>query len=104
MKLKDKGWKFKLGLVLIGLSLIFFALLIVIPLLDIERGIKIKLTTVSFILAEVLFYTGGFFLGKELFNKYKSYFNPKNWLKKKAEIKIINENTSKIGSDDLMRS
>ena len=78
---KNKNWKFKLGLLLVLMSLIFFALLVVIPMLNIERDKKIWFTTFSFITAEVLFYTGGFLLGKEMFNKYKSYFNPKNWFK-----------------------
>jgi hypothetical protein len=63
------------------ISLIFFALLVIIPILDIERNKKIWFTTFSFITAEVLFYTGGFLLGKEMFNKYKSRLNPKNWFK-----------------------
>lgn len=78
---KNKNWKFKLGLLLVLMSLIFFALLVVIPILNIERDKKIWFTTFSFITAEVLFYTGGFLLGKEMFNKYKSYLNPKNWFK-----------------------
>ncbi len=63
-------------------SLIFFALLVIIPLLDIAGDKKIWFTTFSFITAEVLFYTGGFLLGKEMFSKYKSYLNPKNWFNK----------------------
>jgi hypothetical protein len=81
LKWKNKNWKFKLGLLLVLMSLIFFALLAVIPMLDIERDKKIWFTTFSFIAAEVLFYTGGFLLGKEMFDKYKSYLNPKNWFK-----------------------
>jgi len=30
----------------------------------------------------VTFYSGGFFLGKELFMKYKDELNAKNWFKK----------------------
>jgi hypothetical protein len=78
---KNKNWKFKLGLLMILSSLIFFALLVIIPVLDIETDKKIWLTTFSFITAEILFYTGGFLLGKEIFSKYKSYLNPKNWFK-----------------------
>jgi hypothetical protein len=100
MNLKGKSWKFKLGLILIGISLIFFILLIVIPLLEIERAIKLTLSTISFVLAEVLFYTGGFLLGKEMFNKYKSYFNPRNWFKKKPAIAVVEE---KINENDIKR-
>ena len=66
------------------MSLIFFALLVIIPMLNINRDEKIWFTTFSFITAEVLFYTGGFLLGKEMFSKYKSYLNPKNWFKKEG--------------------
>lgn len=78
---KNKNWKFKLGLLMVLISLIFFALLVVIPMLDIDKEKKIWFTTFSFITAEFLFYTGGFLLGKEIFSKYKSYLNPKNWVK-----------------------
>ena len=85
INLKEKSIKFKLGLILIGLSTVLFLFLITIPFISMESAIKIKLSTILFISAEVLFYTGGFLLGKEVFNKYKSYFNPKNWFKKKLE-------------------
>jgi len=85
MKWKERNWQFKLGIILILSSLVFFALLAIIPWLDIEKSLKIKLTTASFIIAEVLFYSGGFFVGKEMFRKYKSYMNPKNWFRKKAD-------------------
>ena len=78
---KNKNRKFKLGLIMVLLSLIFFSLLVIIPMLSIEKKSKIWFTTFSFITAEALFYTGGFLLGKEMFNKYKSYLNPKNWFK-----------------------
>ncbi len=54
---KKKNRKFKLGLLMVLSSLIFFALLLVIPLLDMEKRAKIWFTTISFITAEVLFYT-----------------------------------------------
>ena len=78
---KNKNWKVKLGLLMVLMSLIFFASLVLIPMLNIKREEKIWFTTLSFVTAEVLFYTGGFLLGKEMFNKYKSYLNPKKWVK-----------------------
>jgi len=71
MKWKDKSMKFKSGVILIGFSLIFFVLLLIIPFIDMERKLKITLTTITFVLAEGLFYLGGFLLGKEIINKYK---------------------------------
>ena len=79
---KNKEWKFKLGLLMVLLSLIFFALLLIIPMLSIDKKDKILFTSISFITAEVFFYTGGVLLGKEIFSKYKSYLNPKNWRKR----------------------
>ena len=78
-----KNWKIKLGLVLVIVSVFLFLFLFSIPFLNFETEFKVKLSTVIFILAEVLFWSGGLLLGKELFTKYKSYLNPKNWLKKK---------------------
>ena len=77
------------------LSLPFFALLVIIPLLEINNPDKIKYTTISFVIAEILFYSGGFLLGKEIFSKYKSYFNPKNWFKKKSKTEIAENNIEK---------
>ena len=83
--MKSWSWKMKLGAILVIVSIIGFLGLVIIPFLDIETALKTRIATITFIAAEVLFYTGGFFLGKELFSKYKSYFNPKNWFKSKKE-------------------
>ena len=53
--------------------------------MELEAKTKITLSTISLIIGEVLFWGGGILVGKELFMKYKSYFNPKNWFKKKQE-------------------
>ena len=83
--LRKYNWKFKLGLVIIVLSVLLFLFLPVIPFLNFNKKTKVTISTVVFIIAEITFYTGGFLLGKELFSKYKSYLNPKNWFKKKKE-------------------
>lgn len=86
---KKYNLKTRIGIILILISIVFFLFLPVIPLLDIEGGLKVTLGTIFFILAEVLFYSGGFLVGKELFSKYKKYMNPKNWFaKKKVEEEI----------------
>ena len=83
--MKNKNWKFKVGLVLIILSAPVFLSLLLIPFLDIDAKAKITLTTIIIVIGEILFWSGGLLLGKELFTKYKSYFNPKNWFKKNKE-------------------
>lgn len=80
-----KNWQVKLGIGLILLSGVAFGIMLSIPFINIEKSTKVIATTSAFIAMEVLFYAGGFFVGKELFKKYKSYLNPKNWFKKKKE-------------------
>ena len=81
----QKTWKFKLGLVLIILSTILFVSLLFIPFLNIDNKTIISITTIIIVFGEVFFWTGGLLVGKELFTKYKSFLNPKNWFKKKNE-------------------
>jgi len=80
-----KTIKFKIGLVLLGISIVAFLLLPVIPFLDIEKGMKYAVSTGLFIFAEITFWVGGILMGKELFDKYKSLLNPKNWKKTNTE-------------------
>jgi hypothetical protein len=81
----NKKWKIKLGAILMIVSVPAFFAIPLIPFLDIEGKVKITLSTVSLVVGEVLFWSGGLLVGKELYSKYKSYFNPKNWFKKKIE-------------------
>jgi hypothetical protein len=74
-----KTLKFKIGLILIIVSIIPFLSIPVVPFLNISGGAKITASTVLLIVGEILFWSGGLLLGKELLDKYKSYLNPKNW-------------------------
>jgi hypothetical protein len=87
-----KNWKFKLGLLLVILSILLFASLLIIPFLKIDNKYKISVTTIIIILGEITFWTGGFLLGKEIFSKYKAYLNPKNWFNKNKEENRHNAN------------
>jgi len=62
---------------------VLFLCIPVVPFLNIDSKTKITISTILFILGEVTFWGGGLLVGKELFTKYKSYMNPKNWFKKK---------------------
>jgi len=80
----QKNWKFKTGIFLIILSTILFTSLLAIPFLDVSGKTKITISTIAIVSGEITFWTGGILLGKELFSKYKAYFNPTNWFKKKT--------------------
>jgi len=81
--MKKYNWKIKTGVGLIIISIPLFLFLPAIPFLNIESAAKIKFSTVIFVVAEITFWVGGLLVGKELFTKYKTYFNPKTWFKKK---------------------
>lgn len=87
MGIMKKSWQFKLGIILIITCIPFFLIIPLIPFLDLAVKVKITLSTVSLVIGEVLFWSGGLLVGKELFTKYKSYMNPKNWFKKKKKEK-----------------
>ena len=80
--MKKRNWKIRVGLFLIIFCIPFFLFIPAIPFLDMEAKSKMILSTISLVIGEILFWGGGILLGKELFIKYKSYFNPKNWFKK----------------------
>jgi hypothetical protein len=79
----QKNWKFKAGIILIGLSAVFFGALLGVPFLDAGSRQKITISTVLVVLGEISFWSGGILLGKELFTKYKALMNPVNWFRKK---------------------
>lgn len=83
--MEKNNWKLRLGIFLIILSVILFLSLPVVPFLAIDNKTKVSASTIIFVLAEVTFWSGGLLVGKELFSKYKSYLNPKNWFRKKKE-------------------
>lgn len=85
MTKKKKNWQIRLGIILMIVSIPLFLLVFTLPFLDMEVKTKVTLTTVTLIIAEVIFWGGGLLVGKELFTKYKSYFNPKNWFGNKKE-------------------
>lgn len=83
MKAK-RNWQLKLGIILIIACIPFFLAIPVVPFLNLENKTKLIISTTLLIIGEVLFWAGGLLVGKELFTKYKSYFNPKNWFKKSS--------------------
>ncbi len=80
--MNKKNWLIRLGIFLIIFCIPFFLFLAIIPFLEMEVKTKITISTISLIIGEIAFWLGGILVGKELFVKYKSLFNPKNWFKK----------------------
>lgn len=80
---KGKNWQIKLGIFLMVFSGVFFAGTLIIPLFDLPTKTKVIASTTSFILMEVVFWSGGLLVGKELFTKYKQKLDPRSWFKKK---------------------
>jgi hypothetical protein len=80
---KSKNWQIKLGIFLMIFSGVFFAATFIIPLFDLPAKTKIIASTTSLILMELVFWSGGLLVGKELFTKYKNNLYPKNWGRKK---------------------
>lgn len=72
------------------LSGLVFSVLLIIPFLEIDGKTKITMTTIVIVIGEIVFWSGGLLVGKEVFSKYKSYLNPKNWFKKKLEKSELN--------------
>ncbi|MCF6356820.1 MAG: transporter suffix domain-containing protein [Draconibacterium sp.] len=80
---QKKNFQIKLGIFLMIFSGVFFAATFIIPMFDLPTKTKVIASTTSLILMEVVFWSGGLLVGKELFTKYKNQLNPKNWFKKK---------------------
>jgi hypothetical protein len=69
----------KIGVLLFILSFVFYALILMIPLLSVSLQMKTILTSILIVAGEISFWTGGLILGKEVVRKYRRYFNPRNW-------------------------
>lgn len=69
----------KIGLAIIGLSLVLWIVLPIVPFLPLTTRRKAAVALVIFILAEVTFYLGAFLAGKAVLLRFKAWFNPKRW-------------------------
>lgn len=75
----------KMGIGLICLSCVLYAGLLGVPFLHLATKEKAVITSTLVIGGEGLFWIGALFVGKELARKYRYYFNPLNWFRKKAK-------------------
>ncbi len=83
--MKKKNWRLRAGIAILILSFSMTPMILLTPFLPVVAKTKIVLTTTWIIIGNITFYGGGFLVGKDLFSKYKSFLNPKNWFKKKSE-------------------
>lgn len=78
-----KNLKIKIGIILISISVIMFLILFSVPLVHMQTKLKITFSTVLIILGELCFWVGTLLIGKEVWNKYKTYIKSGEWLRKK---------------------
>jgi hypothetical protein len=81
-KLTRKNRRIKLGIFLMIFSGVFFAATLIFPLTQLPVKTKVIASTTSLILMEIVFWSGGLLVGKELFTRYKRKLNPVTWFKK----------------------
>lgn len=66
----------RLGLMILAISMVFWASLLAVPLLPLTTGKKAVVGGVIFVLAEVTFWGGAILAGKETVQKYQDRLNP----------------------------
>ena len=73
-----------IAFILIVVSCILFGLIFVVPFLPLttlQKGISV---TILVICMEITWWTGVALIGKQLFTKYRKYFNPSTWWKNRS--------------------
>lgn len=83
--MNKKNFRIKLGIFLMVFSGVFFAITLAVPLLDLPAKTKVIAASASFIMMEIVFWSGGLLVGKELFVKYKKQMNPITWFRRKKQ-------------------
>jgi len=81
-----KRWKFKLGIILLSVSVAIFLMLFALPFVPLDTKAKIVLTTVFMISGEVMFWVGTILIGKDVYRKFMVKLKSGDWLEKKKEI------------------
>jgi uncharacterized membrane protein YGL010W len=77
-----KNIRIKIGIILIVISVVMFLILFSMPFLTIGTKLKITLSTLLIVFGEIFFWVGTILIGKEVWNKYKSYIKSGEWLKR----------------------
>jgi len=80
-----KKLKFRLGIILISVSVAFFLIIFTIPFIPMNLKVKVALTTTLVIVGEVSFWVGTLLIGKEVYKKFMANLKSGEWLEKKKE-------------------
>jgi len=80
-----KKLKFRLGIILISVSVAFFLIIFAIPFIPMNLKVKVALTTTLVIVGEVSFWVGTLLIGKEVYQKFMAKLKSGEWLEKKKE-------------------
>ena len=77
--------KFKLGIILISVSVLFFLILFALPFVSMVTKVKIALSTTLIVVGEVSFWVGTLLIGKDVYLKFKAQLKSGEWLEKKKK-------------------
>ena len=86
-----KKLKFRLGIVLISVSVAFFLIIFAMPFISMNLKVKVALTTTLVVVGEVSFWVGTLLIGKEVYKKFMTKLKSGEWLEKKKEDADKNE-------------
>ena len=75
--------RFRLGIVLISISVVVFLTLFALPFVSMDAKLKITLGTIFSVIGEVLFWLGTILIGKEVYKKFMAMLKSGQWLKRK---------------------
>ena len=78
-----RPWVKKTGIFLVILSFVLYGGLLLVPFIPYGAGAKAAVTSAIIVSGEASFWLGAIILGKEVVTKYRKYFNPANWFKKR---------------------
>ena len=80
-----KKLKFRLGIILISVSVTFFLIIFALPFIPMNLKVKVALTTTLIIVGEVSFWVGTLLIGKEVYKKFMAKLKSGEWLEKKKD-------------------
>ncbi len=76
-----RAWILVIFLLVVPCAL--YAAIPVVPFLPLTTAQKIGLSSGLVVVAEVIFWAAALFLGKEAISRYRRYFDPRAWFRKR---------------------